>query len=400
MEIIFNYLFAAGITFSHIFGYIFSLISLIFIYKNWNDLKREKIFLLISLFLAYGFILCFFSNDRQISFEEMFNYAASWLPPFVLGYYVVNEKAKYKIIFTYIAIFSFIVFLSVLAYYGLFYKEIFGMPLAGNGLYGHINAFLWHISLGAMCVMMSAISLVFFLFKNDLNNKQRAGLLVLSVFFTVSLFLTGSRGYYIAGFITYASIFSFYFYKTKQIKTILLFVLLAGLIIGIIYSKNSFIRQRMQNTSISKEESLKTRINGYKIAFAIFQNHPLFGVGPRQSVKQKEFIEISKDYSNGARHLHSMYINLLSDFGLFGISVFVLMIFNIFKRLIYVYKKNNSLFSLALIFCWISVLIGDNFDTVLRGPRVAMDYFWITGLVLGGTLINTEKKENRADEKK
>ncbi|MFA7074919.1 MAG: hypothetical protein WC234_07020, partial [Endomicrobiaceae bacterium] len=112
MEIILNYLFAAGITFSHIFGYVFSLISLIFIYKNWNNLKREKIFLLISLFLAYGLILSLFSNDRQISFEEMFNYAASWLPPFVLGYYVVNEKAKYKIILTYIAVFSFIVALS------------------------------------------------------------------------------------------------------------------------------------------------------------------------------------------------------------------------------------------------------------------------------------------------
>ncbi|MFA7074936.1 MAG: O-antigen ligase family protein, partial [Endomicrobiaceae bacterium] len=281
-----------------------------------------------------------------------------------------------------------------------FYKEIFGMPLAGSGLYGHINAFLWHISLGAMCVMVSSIALVFFLFKQDLNKKQKAGLLVLSVFFTVSLFLTGSRGYYIAGFITYVSIFSFYFYRTKKIKDVLAFVLLSGLIIGIIYSKNSFIQQRVHNTSISKEESLRTRINGYKIAFAIFKKHPLFGVGPRQGVKQKEFIEISKDYSNGARHLHSMYINLLADLGVVGISIFVLMLFYIFKRLIYVYKKNNSLLALALIFCWISVLIGDNFDTILRGPRVAMDYFWITGLVLGGTLANNKKEEITNEEKK
>jgi len=400
MELLLNYLFAAGVVFSHIFGYAFSIISLFFIYKNWDDLKREKIFQLICVFLVYGFILAVFSGDRKIAFDEMFNYAASWLPPFVLGYYVVNETKKYKIILTNITVFSVIVFLSVLAYYGLFYKEIFGMPLAGSGLYGHINAFLWHISLGAMCVMISSITFILFLFRQDLSKNQKKILFALSVFFAVSLFLTGSRGYYIAGFITYAAIFAFYFYKTKKIKEIFIFALLSGLIIGIIYSKNTFIQQRVQNTSISHEGSLKTRINGYKIAFAIFKNNPLFGVGPRQSVKQKEFIEISQDYSDGARHLHSMYINLLADFGLTGIVIFVFLLFHIFKRLVNSYKTNNSLLALALIFCWISLLIGDNFDTVLRGPRVAMDYFWITGLVLGGTLAKNKKEEKNNEEQK
>ncbi|MDD2523821.1 MAG: O-antigen ligase family protein [Endomicrobiaceae bacterium] len=398
MELLLNYLFSIGIAFSHVLGYIFSGLSVFFIYKNWNNLKREKIFLLIMLFLVYGFILSFFSYDKQTSFDEMFNYLASWFPPFVLGYYIVDETKKYKIIIINISIFTVIVFFSILAYYNLFYKEIFGLPLAGSGLYGHINAFLWHISLGAMCVMMSSITLVFLLFKQDLNNKRKIILFVLSVFFVVALFLTGSRGYYLAGFITYSSIFFFCFYKTKQIKIILLFMLLSGLIIGILYSKNHFIQERMQNTSIAQEGSLQTRINGYRISFAIFKNHPIFGVGPRQGVIQKEFIEISKDYSNGARHLHSMYINILADFGIVGIIIFGFLVFFIFKRLIYVYKQHNSLFALALIFCWISVLIGDNFDTVLRGPRVAMDYFWLTGLVLGGTLINS-KKEDKNNEK-
>lgn len=398
MELLLNYLFSIGIAFSHVLGYIFSGLSVFFIYKNWNNLKREKIFLLIILFLVYGFILSFFSYDKQKSFEEMVNYLASWLPPFILGYYIVDEKKKYKILIINVAVFAVIVFFSILAYYGLFYKEVFGLPLAGSGLYGHINAFLWHISLGAMCVMMSSITLIFLLFKQDLTQKRKIILFVLSVFFAIALFLTGSRGYYIAGFITYFSIFFFYFYKTKQIKIILLFMLMSGLIIGILYSKNRFIQERMQNTSIVQEGSLQTRINGYKIAFAIFKNHTIFGVGPRQSVIQKEFIEISKDYKNDSRHLHSMYINILADFGLVGIIMFGCLVFFIFRRLIYVYKKHNSLFALALIFCWISVLIGDNFDTVLRGPRVAMDYFWLTGLVLGGTFINN-KKEEKNNEK-
>jgi len=61
----------------------------------------------------------------------------------------------------------------------------------------------------------------------------------------------------------------------------------------------------------------------------------------------------------------------------------------ILKRLYSVYVSENSLFA------WMSLLIGENFDTILRGPRVAMDYFWITGLILGGTLIGKSKKVDK-----
>ncbi len=67
----------------------------------------------------------------------------------------------------------------------------------------------------------------------------------------------------------------------------------------------------------------------------------------------------------------------------------------ILKRLYDVYSRENSLFALAMIFGWMSLLIGENFDTILRGPRVAMDYFWITGLILGGTLIGKSKKVDK-----
>ena len=95
-----------------------------------------------------------------------------------------------------------------------------------------------------------------------------------------------------------------------------------------------------------------------------------------------------------------MYFNILSDFGLIGMILFSGLIFYIFKRLFYVYKNKKSLLALALIFCWISILIGDNFDTILRGPRVAMEYFWMTGLVLGGTLAKNKKEEKNNEEQK
>ncbi len=392
-----NYLFAGGIVFSHIFGYVFSGLSVFFIYKNWQNLKKEKIFLAIAAFLVYGFILSCFAQDKQKAFDEMFNYFASWMLPFVLGYYIVEEIKKYKIIMTNVAIFSVIVCLSILSYYGLFYEQIFGSFFSFKGVV--LKAFLWHISLGAMCVAISCSSLVFLLFKQDLNSKTRLILITFIFLFIGSLFLTGSRGYYIAGFITYMSIFAFYFYKTRKIKIPVIIILSSIIIVSVIYLTNPYMQQRIKNTSIKHENSLTTRTTLYKTSLIIFKKHPVFGVGPRQSTIQKEYVENTKDNAGNAVHMHSIYFNMLSDFGLAGMILFVLLIYFIFKRLVYCYKRENSLLALALVFCWISVLVGDCFDTVLRGPRVAMEYFWITGLVLGGTLINVNKKEIENEKK-
>ena len=119
----------------------------------------------------------------------------------------------------------------------------------------------------------------------------------------------------------------------------------------------------------------------------------MFGVGPRQGVKQNEFyttMNFTKD--NDSRHLHSMWLSVLAEFGLVGFALFCIMIFLIMTNLYYEYKHNNSLLALCMLFAWISLLIGDCFDTVLRGPRVAMDYFWLTGLILAKSNNKTETK--------
>ena len=378
-----NFLFASGVILTHIIGYALSFAALLFIYKKWDILKHEKIFITMCIFLGYGFVLSLFSVDKTIAFSEMFNYFASWLPPFVLGYYISDAALKNKIIKTYLFTFTAVAVLSVLAYYGLFYKTIFNGHFAGEGLYGHVNALLWHISLGAMCVLISSISLVFLLFKEEFSNKIKLFLAVFSVFWIAVLFLTGSRGYYIAGFITYCLIVFFYVYKFKKIKIPLIIFAAVSCIGLVIYLNNPYMQQRIKNTSLNSEESVTYRLQAYPVVFEIFKKSPLFGVGPRQTIEQPELKKIN---FVAGRHMHSFYINTLADFGLTGLILFTVLIVQILKRLYSVYVSENSLFALAMIFAWMSLLIGENFDTILRGPRVAMDYFWITGLILGGTL--------------
>ncbi len=388
IPLILNYLFGTGIIFAYVIGYVVSCFALLFIYENWKYLKQEKIFLAMSLFVIYGFVLAFFTDEKLKAFQEMFNYFRSWLTPFVLGYYITDKFLKYKILQTYLTVFTILAILSVLAYYGLFYKTIFLGKLAGEGLYGHVNALMWHITLGAMCVMVSSISLVFLLFKEGLNAKKQILLLIFSVFWIIVLVLTGSRGYYIAGFITYGMIFIFYIYKFKKIKIPLIFVGISMIMAGLIYFTDPHMQQRIKNTSLKSDISVATRIDAYPVAFKIIKENLLLGVGPRQSIVQDEY----KLYLGDLGHLHNIYFNIMCEFGLIGFVIFCYMIFQILKRLYDVYVQENSLFALAMIFAWMSILIGENFTIDLREQRGAMDYFWITGLILGGTAWKLGKK--------
>ncbi len=383
IELILNYIFAAGIIFSHIIGYIVSGLALIFIYKNWETIKKDKLIFFITLFLLYGFVWAFFTEYKKEAFEEMFTYLTSWLFPFILGCYIIDNIKKENLIKTYISVFTVVLFFSVLSYFGVFYQEIAGSQLARKGM--HLHALMWHISCGAMCVLLSCFTLIPLLFKENLSKNKRILLFSLTIFFMICLYLSGSRGYYIAGGITYLLIFVFYIFKTGKFKIPLFICILSMIFVVIMFHNNKFMRERIYNTSITKEWSLTNRIDAYKVALSIYKDNFIFGVGPRQSVRQAGYHEkvlgVKKDPESG-RHMHSMYLNILSDFGSVGFIIFGIIIFLIFKRLFFIYKKENSILALCLLFAWCSLLIGDCFDTVLRGPRVAMDYFWLTGLIL------------------
>ena len=390
---ILNYIFSVGIVFSHVIGYIVSILAFVFIYKNWNNIKNNKIIIFITIFLVYGFIRACFCSYTKDAFEEMFTYLTSWLFPLILGYFIADNHKKKKIVKVYFLTFTILIVFSILAYFGLFYQKIAGMALAKEGK--HINAFLWHISLGAMCVLLSSFSLNTLLFKKNLLPKQKVILSLLTILFILSLYLTSSRGYYIAGFITYLCIIVFYIFKTKKIIIPAILFCASFAIISVVFCNSSYMQERIKNTSITEEWSIANRIDSYKAAILIFKHNFVFGVGPRQGVKQNEFhtmmSHFKQDYSD-VKHLHSMWLAVLAEFGTIGFVLFCIIIFLIIKNLYYEYRHNDSLFALCMLFAWLSLLIGDCFDTVLRGPRVAMDYFWLTGLILAKPNNKTETK--------
>jgi oligosaccharide repeat unit polymerase len=381
MEIL-NYIFAFFVSFSYPGAYICFAIAILFLYKYWKVIRYEPLLFFIILFMVYGCLLAFFSEYQKEAFNEMYAYFMNWCGAFILGYFFINKTRKIRLVLTYVSFFVFILFLSIMSYYGLFFKEILGFKFL---MWGRLSADMYPIGCAALCLLISCILLILLLFKLDVLKQYKIILFVMYVISIIALFLTGSRGYYISGFITYFLIFSFYYYKTRSVKILVGFILTFFVIISGIFLTNVSLQERIQKTSLTADESITTRFELYHVALLIFKDHPIFGVGPSNGGRQFKYFQIASEKLTEYGHLHSIYLNILADFGIIGFILFILIIICLFRRLIQVYKEQNSLLALALIFSWISLLIGDTFDVFLSGNRVAMEYFWLTGIVLGGT---------------
>jgi O-antigen ligase len=70
-------------------------------------------------------------------------------------------------------------------------------------------------------------------------------------------------------------------------------------------------------------------MNQIKVAFRIFQNYPIFGVGNIDfNELYKKYREPFDKYTYG--HLHNNYTHILATLGIFGFVIFILLLIKIF----------------------------------------------------------------------
>jgi O-antigen ligase len=379
-----NYLFAVAMPFSHVGGYVVVGAGLLFSFSYWSRIKREPLFYAILAFMAYGFIRAFFSSAPAIGFNSMIGYACQWLLPFLLGLGLNRTGEHRKIFWTFFSVFLAIICFSILAYFGLFFKSLGpGIYLADEGLLKGLRS---HIALAAMCLVLSFFALAQLTTNDRLAPGKKRLLVAVLVLLNAALFLTGSRSYYAAAAVSYFFFGIAWLFRTRR------WGLFAGMIAGCcflaatLYFSVPAIRQRISGTTIQTNSAVE-RLSLYKVALWEFKDSPIWGFGPGQGIKQtKYFQRLPGEMQNVNRHpaLHDFYLNFAADFGAFGLLIFVLALYLIMKRL-WIISKNGDvqLASLGLGLFWglTGILIGDCFDTLLRGPGTAMELFWLTGLL-------------------
>jgi O-antigen ligase len=351
-------------------------------------LLQERFLLLMALFLVYGVLRNIFSAEPLVGWGALFGYFGHWLLPFMLGYGIVDRQFFRKSYRIFCATFVVIIFFSLLAYAGIFYRQIGDMIFVEveHGLL--LKGLRSHISLASLCLILSLLSVSQAVIRADIRRRTRLLLVVLSFFFLAALLLTGSRGYYIAAILTYSGFGVYLLFRSPHWRWFLAGG--AGLlfIVALLFSASPSLRARMSRTGAG-ERNVSERIALYRVAIFEIKTRPLVGFGPGQGIRQKEFFNILPvEMRNVQRHphLHSFYLNFAADFGLLGMVFLVTIIVQLLMGIWRATRSEDDFtrsFAVGLFWAFIGTMIGDCFDTLLLGPGTAMELFWLTGLVLG-----------------
>ena len=347
---------------------------------------RSNIFYLLIFFLIYLSINLLFSINFSNSYPRVIKFLLIIL--FIKEIFRFNDKKE--IYFE--KIIKFWTILYIIVTIDIIFELIFGFNTLGFRSYldGRIASFFGdELVVGTFYHFFSLIILSYFV-KNKYPN-----LLVISLIIAIISisFMIGERANFIKLFFSIL-LFSFLILEINFIKKAGL-VCLTLLIISIIFYSNDSLKKRYYN-----QISIIYSIDGFKkyfkesqygahqiTAYEIFKDNVLFGVGLKnfREESKKSIYENPDYYKTNQRqstHPHQIHLEILSELGLLGYILFLILIFYsiIFSAKNYFIERNPYQIS-ALIYilsCLIPLMpSGSLFSTFFGG------IFWFSfGLMI------------------
>ena len=376
----------------------FSLIlsSIIFFYelikKNlYHKLKLQWIYFYL-IFFFYTILNSFFATDFLNSLQSSF-FQFRYLLFSLFIFLCISDARNIGFIIKFWLVLVLLVSFDVIYQY-FFLKNIFGLPIRGvrpSGVFGKeliVGAFIAYIS----------VPIVFYYFKkfNNINLKEKVLYSLIYLFLFTTVALTGERLSFLIFFVSSIIIFIF----NTTLKKFLLLSMSLIAFITIIYFNSPSFNSRVKdfnNILANFYDSSYGRL--WESSYLLFEKNKIFGVGlknyrvdcdnqidPRpQSIPQ--FC---------STHPHNFFLEILSETGLVGFSIFFIfffyLIFYLKNRIRYLksdlnFKKYSSLLYgnilILLIYVW-PLKTSGSFFTTWNGS-----FFWLN---LGIALLITKAK--------
>jgi len=203
----------------------------------------------------------------------------------------------------------------------------------------------------------------YFLLENIKKNKLYY-YLSLSIIYT-TLIICQSRGIWISIICTFLiGMFLICKYKIfdifKKNKKWIILIIITFLLITIIYSTDNplnksrlTVTQRALTILDEKDPSINTRLLIWRTTWNMIKNNPLFGLGignfKLQYLCYQADILIDNPnllkYAANAREAHNEYLQIGAEMGLFGLGLFVFIIYTFYTLIInFIKKKSNNVF--------------------------------------------------------
>ena len=352
----FLFFFLSTIPFSIILGPSISLANIVIInifilivltYQREFHFFKDPTIKLILFLYAYLVFNTLISQDNFIGASRNFGFVRFILLFICINYFFVKHPNVRNIFYFWIISIVALSLDSLIEFY--FGQNIFGWGDI-NEIHGPriVSFFKDEPIVGAY---LSGFILLIFGFLLE-KFKQSNFLPWLFVIFTfLVIVFSGERSNSIKIFFGLVVMFSFFdFLKIKIKFSLLIFVILS---FTILLNQSSYLKHRFLNQFIfnftSKEKfekfiSESQYISLYKSGITVFKNNPIFGVG-NKNYRIETCSEEEKNIKNNyycSTHPHQIYIELLSEHGLFGTLVILGIFFALmFRILLNILKSRN-----------------------------------------------------------
>ena len=352
---------------------------------------QNKIFLIMLLFWFSLIVNLFFSQNQSLSIPRVIKIFFIIFLVSAFKYIVfLNENKYLNNIYKIWSIIFFVVLID------LIFEFMVGFNILGFKSYmpGRLASFTGNeLVIGNF---FSAFCLIFLSYISIKYPKKNNIIIFLSLVLIFVSFLIGERANFIRTFLMISLFFIFvvdYKYKTKLLFIFVIFSLIPLLITNLkddnIYKSRYFnsISNLFQKNGISIYLNNSQYGAHYDVAYKIFKENKLFGVGiknfRKESFKSKYENPEHKFKYGGATHPHQIHLEFLSETGLFGYSIFLIFIILSIFLSIKSNLKNKNVFQFSgILFVIFSLLplipTGSFFSTYSSG------LFWINYSLMVG----------------
>lgn len=321
--------------------------------KDWKWLKQTefKILFIFYLYLLFNLIN---SLEPLLSFNRSIFFFKFIIFIYAVKEILIDEKKKNKIFFFWLLT---IIFISL----DVNLEFFTGKNILGNSseYQGRIASFLnKELKIGSF---LYSIYLPVFAYFLIIYKKKHVFFYVIlfGVFFIFfSIILTGEKSTTIKAFFCFFVFLVLIQNYISEKKFIIIFLSLMA--IFFYFKRNNFLITKpiiiLYQTEFNISQYLKKNLHGshYDTAWKIFKNYPFFGIGIKNfriECNKEIYYNPNFDLSEYrcSTHPHQVYLEFLSELGIFGFIIFFCFLGNILFRSFYIYKKNNDIVLLSLL---------------------------------------------------
>ncbi len=375
---------------------VFIVFAIFFVLKSHVLKEPEVKTYRVGLFLVVATILL---NIRSIDYfqSNIFYLYGMFLVVYALLFIKPNVAAKkvaLNILLFVAGISAFIVFLSRLfpAFYVRYIASHFAIE-AYNGIIlllreGYSGALGGNISLTANYIALG----IAICFGRFLQTKKKKHAVVMVVLF-IALLLVNRRSELLAA--VAAWICMLFLMGSKRLKIIILFgcvIAFIGLLIVVLFVRQGIWHYQGSNRLIASvygllqgQDITNGRSELYALAWSLFCEHPLFGIGWGQ------YRFYAQAILPQITNVHNIYLQLLCETGIVGGFILLSALFYLLKEL---YKKNKIAikngtmeYTVFSLFSWLYIMILGIFDN-----PIFQDQFWLLLGVILFCAVNEKSK--------